>query len=127
MFDLTFALAREYGLAMRASAPAPFETLQEQGFPTNDHQMLDSYSLETHGKTERYVQLLRDLPAGLTEWAVHPSLGNDEAQSIDDGWPVRRTDFDFLISHIAKDTIRAEGIILLDYRSLQTVWNQQRN
>jgi predicted glycoside hydrolase/deacetylase ChbG (UPF0249 family) len=127
MFDLTIALAKEYGLAMRASAPAPFERLQEQGLPTNDHQILDSFRLDTIGKTDRYVQLLRELPAGLTEWAVHPSLGNDEARAIDDGWPVRRADFDFLISRVAKDTIVEEGIVLLDYRALQAVWNQADN
>jgi hypothetical protein len=109
---------------MRASAPAPFESLQQQGLPTNDHQILDSFRLDTIGKTDRYVELLRELPAGLTEWAVHPSLGNDEAHAIDDGWPVRRADFDFLISQVAKDTIREEGIVLLDYSALQTVWNQ---
>lgn len=124
VFELTVTLAKEYRLAMRASAPAPFEKLQESGLPTNDHQLLDSFRLETTNKTERYVQLLRELPAGLTEWAVHPSLGNDEAQAIDDGWTVRKADFDFLTSQVARDTIREEGIILLDYRPLQAIWSE---
>jgi chitin disaccharide deacetylase len=36
--------------------------------------------------------MLRDLPAGLSEWAVHPGLGDEEARAIDSGWRVRRTD-----------------------------------
>jgi hypothetical protein len=35
---------------------------------------------------------------------------------------MRQSDFDFLTSQQAKDVIRQEGIILLDYRPLQAVW-----
>ena len=123
IFELTFGLAREYGLALRISSPAVIERLQQRGLPTNDHDVLDSYRLETAGKTDRYVRMLRDLPVGLSEWAVHPSLGNAESRAIDDGWQVRKADFDFLTSHEAHETVRQEGIILLDYRALQAVWN----
>jgi predicted glycoside hydrolase/deacetylase ChbG (UPF0249 family) len=124
VFDLTLGLAREYGLAVRVNAPASIERLQSQGLPTNDYDMMDSYRLETEGKTARYVQMLRDLPTGLTEWAVHPGLGNAEAQAIDEGWAVRRADFEFLISQDARETVREEGIILLDYRALQAAWRE---
>ena len=67
--------------------------------------------------------MLRELPTGLNEWAVHPSLGNEESQAIDPGgWRVRRTDFDFLISPEAGEIIRQEGIILLNYQPLQKLW-----
>jgi hypothetical protein len=36
--------------------------------------------------------------------------------------PLRQTDFDILISQEAKDIVKEEGIILLDYRALQVVW-----
>ncbi len=123
VFDLTVGLAREYGLAVRVNAAASIERLQGQGLPTNDYDMMDSYRLETEGKTARYVQMLRGLPVGLTEWAIHPSLGNAESQAIDGGWPVRKADFDFLISREARETVKEEGIILLDFRALQAVWN----
>lgn len=38
---------------------------------------LDSFTLEVTGKPERYVELLRARPAGLSEWAVHPGLRDD--------------------------------------------------
>jgi hypothetical protein len=37
---------------------------------------------------------------------------------------VRQTDFDFLISQTAQDIVKQEGIILVDYRPLQAVWNR---
>src|SRR5262245_57534017 len=119
---MTLGLAREYGLALRVFDPPVSERLQRQGLPANDHQVVDSTRLETEGKTARFVQMLRELPAGLSEWAVHPALGTAEAQAIDGWWAKREADFDFLISPEARATVRAEGIILLDYRALQEVW-----
>jgi len=101
------------------------EKWQRVGLPTNDYDVLDSYALDTVDKSARYAQLLRELPAGLSEWAVHPSLGNAEAQAIEpDSWQVRRTDFDFLVSQEAHDTLEEEGIVLLDYRALQKLWSR---
>jgi hypothetical protein len=69
------------------------------------------------------VRLLRELPAGLSEWAVHPALGTEESHAIDPyGWQIRRADLDFVTSPEASEIIRQEGIILLDYRPLQRVW-----
>jgi len=70
--------------------------------------------------------LLRDLPVGLSEWALHPSLGNEESQAIDGGWRVRRTDYEFLTSPQARELLQQEGIVVIDYRPLQQVWSQTR-
>jgi chitin disaccharide deacetylase len=123
IFDMTLALAKENGLALRVHARPLAEKWQRAGLPTSDHNMLDSYALSTVDKSACYAQLLRELPAGLSEWAVHPSLGNAEAQALEpDSWPVRKTDFDFLIAQEAHAILEEEGIVLLDYRALQKVW-----
>ena len=126
IFDLTFGLAREYGLALRVFDATRIQPLQAQGLPTNDHLMVDSTRLETEGKTARYLQMLRELPAGLSEWAVHPALGNDEARAIDLWWEKRAADLAFLVVPEARETIAAEGIILLDYGALQPIWKLER-
>ncbi|GAH05475.1 unnamed protein product, partial [marine sediment metagenome] len=65
------------------------------------------------------------LPAGLSEWAVHPGLDNAELLAIEpDGEHIRQTDYDFLVSQDAEDIVKEEGIILLDYRALQGAWNE---
>jgi hypothetical protein len=33
-------------------------------------------------------------------------------------------DFDFLMSPAAQDIVKEEGIILLDYRPLQAIWQE---
>ena len=127
IFDLMIRLAKEYGLALRVIGRPSIEKVQSQGFPTNDYDFLDSYGLDPINKPARYAQLLRELPAGLSEWAVHPGLDNAELLAIEpDGNHVRQTDFDFLMSQAAKDIVKEEGIILLDYRALQVVWRGER-
>ena len=88
--------------------------------------MVDSTELATAGKTARFVRMLRELPAGLSEWAVHPGLGTAEARTIDDWWSKRAADLRFLVSRQARETIEAEGIVLLDYRPLQAIWDRNR-
>jgi predicted glycoside hydrolase/deacetylase ChbG (UPF0249 family) len=126
IFDLMLRLAREYGLALRVAGRSWIEKLQSQGLPTNDYDFLDSYSLDPVNKAARYAELLRELPVGLSEWAVHPGLDSSELLAIEPGgYHIRQTDFDFLMSQQAKDIVREEGINLLDYRALQAVWKEK--
>lgn len=122
IFEMTLGLAKEYGLAVRVAQRPLNEQLQSQGLPTADYDLLDSFRVDTVGKSARYAQMLRDLPVGLSEWAVHPSLGTPESQAIDGGWPVRGADYDFLMSLEARELIRQEGIVVLSYKPLQEVW-----
>ena len=123
IFELMLRLAKEYGLALRVAGRSWIEKLQSQGLPTNDTDFLDSSLLDPVHKSARYAKLLHELPVGLTEWAVHPGLDNSELLALEpDGNHVRQADFDFWTSQAAKDVVKAEGIILLDYRALQVVW-----
>ena len=123
IFDLTVALAGEYGLAVRVWLDPGRRKLRRQRLPVTDHDFLDSFCLDIDGKAARYAELLHDLPVGLSEWAVHPGLGNQEAQAIDpDGWRVRRSDYDFLTSPQARELLQAEGIVVIDYKTIQQAW-----
>lgn len=123
LFDVMFKLAREYGLALRVREQALIDKVHRQGLPVNDYDFLDSYELGSTGKAALYAQLLRELPAGLSEWAVHPGLADAELLTIEpDGAPIRQADLDSMISAQVRDVIQKEGIVLLDYKPLQEVW-----
>ena len=126
IFDLTLALADEYGLAVRAWFDPARRKLRRRGLPVVDHEFLDSFRLDTDGKQERYLRLLHDLPAGLSEWAVHPALGDQHSQAIDPGWRVRRTDYEFLTSPQASAILSAEHITVIGYQSIQRAWSRTR-
>ncbi len=121
--ELMAHLAKEYGLALRVIGRPMIEKLHSQGLPAIDYDFLDSYGIDPLAKPARYAQLLRELPAGLSEWAVHPGLDNVELQAIEPGGsPSRQADYDFWTSPQAKEIVQEAGIILIDYRALQKVW-----
>ncbi|MFH9467677.1 polysaccharide deacetylase family protein [Streptomyces clavifer] len=122
ILDLTVALAGEYGLAVRIWLPPAREKMLRRGRPVTDHAFLDSFALDLDGKADRWAGMLRSLPAGLSEWAVHPGLDDAESRAIDGGWRVRSTDHAFLTSPEALAIVRQEGIVLTDYRRVQQVW-----
>jgi len=123
IIDLMVGLAKEYGLALRVIGQSMIEQLQAQGLPTADYDFLDSFSVPLGDSPAPFLQRLRDLPVGLSEWALHPAYATAEYRTLQpDGVAVRQRDVDFLLSPLAQEVIDAEGIILLDYRALQAVW-----
>jgi chitin disaccharide deacetylase len=122
IFDLTMTLAEEYGLAARVWLEPGRTKARRRGLPVLDHDFVDSFALDLEDKAARYARLLGDLPAGVSEWAVHPGLGEDE--SVDPGWRVRRTDHEFLTSPEAREILHREGIVVIDYRTVQRAWRE---
>jgi len=123
IFDLMFDLAKEYGLALRVAGRSRIEKVQSWGLPTNDYTFLDSYLIGPEQKSTQLMRLLRELPVGLSEWAVHPGLDSPELNAIEiNGNHERQSDYDFIVSQTAKDMINEEGIILIDYQPLQALW-----
>ena len=126
ILELMQRLARAYGLALRVFGQDWIATVQGQGLPTNDYNFLDSYLLDPVDKTAQYVALLRTLPPGLSEWAIHPGLSTPELRAIDPtGHQIRQSDFDFLMSPTAQTIVQEERIILLDYSALQGHWQEK--
>lgn len=122
VFDMTVGLAKEYGLAMRVSERPLIEKIKRQGLPVSDYDLLDSYRVKTGDKPAYYFQGLRELPAGLTEWAIHPAWVTDELKAVSDSWPVRQADFEFLMAGETREIIEQEGILILNYKPLQELW-----
>jgi predicted glycoside hydrolase/deacetylase ChbG (UPF0249 family) len=123
IFEIMIRLAKEYGLALRVMGPALIEKVQNLGLPSIDHDFLDSYLLDPTTKPARYAQLFHELPAGLSEWAVHPGIDNTELLALEPaGTHERQADYEFWTSQAAKDIVKAEGVILIDYRALQEIW-----
>jgi predicted glycoside hydrolase/deacetylase ChbG (UPF0249 family) len=122
--DLATALGKEYGLASRVWLDDGRRKAREQGKPVIDNPFVDSYSITLDHKAATYERMLRNLPPGLNEWAVHPAHGTDARQTIEPtGWRVRQTDHAFLTSPQARKIINQEDITVIDYRPLQQAWN----
>lgn len=118
VLDLTVALAAEHRLAVRVWLEPGRRRARRRGRPVVDHPFLDSTRLDPATKADRYAELLRALPPGLTEWAVHPATADP------DGERGRRADLDFLVSPSARELVAHEGVVLIDYRPVQQAWNR---
>jgi hypothetical protein len=125
ILDLLLRLAREYGLALRVASEHFIQKVRNQGLPCNDYDFLDSSCLDPADKASHFARLLHALPAGLSEWAVHPGLDTPELLAMEPGDNrTRQADYDFCTSQLAKDIVQQEGVILLDYRTLQAAWSK---
>jgi predicted glycoside hydrolase/deacetylase ChbG (UPF0249 family) len=126
IFELTVKLAKEYDLAMRVFDRPTGEALRRQGLPTDEHHVVDTFKLDIAGKSAWFARALRELPIGLSEWAAHPALDTPEIRAYEpESWEAHSTDLDFLISQEARSIIEQEGIVLLDYKPLQQVWQER--
>ena len=126
IFEMTVKLAKAYGLAVRVHDRATGEVLRDQGLPTTEHPVVDTFQLDITGKSTWFANALRALPSGLSEWAAHPALDTPELQAYEpESWQAHSTDLDFLISPEARSIIEQEGIVLLSYQPLQQVWQQR--
>ena len=124
ILDLAMVLAEEYGLAARVWLDEGRRKAREQGKPVVDNAFLDSYAIGLDGRAETCARMLRELPRGLSEWAVHPAHGDEPRQTIEpSGWQIRRSDHAFLTSAQAREILEQESITLIDYRPLQVAWN----
>ncbi len=122
IFAMVEGLAREYGLALRTGRARFNEKLLAQGFPVVSHDVLDSTKVKLAEKHDTYVKLLRELPRGLSEWALHPGVSNAELQDVTPSWQARAADLEFFTSAEARRIIEGEGIVLLGYEPLQRGW-----
>lgn len=123
VFRATLSLARAHGLAIRTTTEPWIGLLQAAGLATDDHPLLDSYEVPVAEKPEVYHRMLRALPAGLTQWAMHPGVADAGARAMDpDGADIRQSDLDFLVDPETGRILREEGIVLVEYRHLQRAW-----
>ncbi len=119
IFDMTVNLAREYGVALRVSSMKNIKKLKNQGFTVIDYPALDSFTLKTENKQELYSKMLLELPAGLSEWAIHPAKVSPELCAINEGWDVRNADYEFFSSDKVQNIIKKEGIFIIRYERLK--------
>ena len=122
-FEMTFGLACEYRLPLRIHTPEYLEIVRQAGKLPIDYPDLDSFRVPLDDKPRRYIQMLRELPQGLSEWAVHPAYDSEELRAITPEWSVRTSDYQFFNSDEFLDTIRTEGIELASYSLLKPYWN----
>lgn len=113
IFDATLDLAEEYEIGIRAWTSHGRSRVHASGRVPQDHPFLDSFAAPTNGKIPYLLDQIRDLPQGLTEWAMHPAGHNSD----DPGALVRTSDYEALISSLLRTALRDEQVNVIGHRS----------
>jgi len=121
-FAMTYSLAQEYGVPLRLHNEKYLRKAKADGRLTIDYPDLDSFRVPLDNKSRVYVQMLRELPEGLSEWAIHPAYESAELRAITPEWTVRASDFEFFNSAEFLQVIQDEEIELVDYSILKPFW-----
>lgn len=114
IFDLTLELAVEYDLGIRAWTDHGRDAVRSRGRTAQDHPFLDSFAAPVDGRLEWFLDRIRELPDGLTEWAMHPA----RPASFDGGSDVRAGDYELLLSAPIRQALDDEEITVLGHGDL---------
>lgn len=102
-----------------SSAAESFDT---QKFKYIDMLMTNSFTKVEGQSYEQYrdevIGYLKQLPAGITEYFVHPSVESEEIKHISKDWEQRVFEYRVFSDPLVKKVIEEEGIELVDYSIL---------
>lgn len=126
IFEMSLKLALDYGLPMRIAYADHRRAARERGLPVADHDTVDSMRIDAADKPKRYLQMLEELPPGISEWAIHPALDSEEIRRIDpDDWEKRTADYRFFGSTEFTEALQAHGIELTRYSAFAHGWKRR--
>jgi predicted glycoside hydrolase/deacetylase ChbG (UPF0249 family) len=129
--DVYLKVGREYGLpvVLSASRLQRFPGFLEKIKPT-DIVIDNVFSIDTReaklGVAKYYTDMLRNLPAGVSEIIIHAAYDNAEMRAMTINHPYsgaswRQKDFDFFTSDACRKILKEEGIQLITWQELRTL------
>ena len=137
-----YKVAQEYGIpanAIELSNPKVVEVFRAQGYPMDDSvlQLSKDYTLpkldfftsapkgETYeDKIEKFKQLIKSLPPGLTEIIFHPSVDTENLKSITGSWQQRVWEYKMFGDPDLIKFFEDEGIVFTNWKEIMKRFNK---
>ncbi len=134
-------VSEEYGIPANAidlSKPEVAKHFKEAGYPIDDEVIslvadyslpkLDFFSSVPSGSTyeekrEKFFDLIRNLPPGLTEVIFHPSVESENLKSITNSWQQRVWEAEMFSDPVVKQFFVDEEILFTDYKDIMKRFN----
>jgi chitin disaccharide deacetylase len=102
--------------------------LEERGVPLVDH--LRMLPLDTAGDHADHgaltVQMLRDLPPGITHFILHPAHDTPELRAVCTDWPARVANYHALMDPGLHREVHNLGVQVIGYRPLRELLRQRQ-
>lgn len=99
------------------------QALESLGMPLLD-QIKGMPLNQPTGNLDIAKSLLRDLPAGITHFILHPSIDTPEIRAIAPDWQGRVANYEAFRSDELRAAVKDLGIHIIGYRALQTLMPQ---
>lgn len=77
------------------------------------------------GSRDDLIPVLRDLPAGVTEFHAHPAVDDAQLRSFAPDWPGRVDDLALYTGEDFAELVRASGAVLIGYRQLRELYRSR--
>ena len=92
--------------------------MEEQGIPLIDHIRFMPLD-QPENQVALAINLLTELPPGITHFILHPSIDSPEIRAIADDWQSRVSNYNTFMSKEVKDFLKNSGLQLIGYRQLR--------
>ena len=141
-FEVYVRLGAEYELVPLLPAPSPqilgmakalgidyqpiVARLRQQKFVLIDNLITGGTGETLEERRKSYYDIIRNLPAGVTEIILHLSTDDPEIRAITDAWHQRYHEFFIFTDPQTRKLIEQEGIKLIGYRQLAELWQRLR-
>lgn len=115
---LTFA-SKEEDPEVIGLARAQAEKVWEAGLPVLDDLHTESYGWKEGPKTERFIEMVRNMKPGVMQVIVHCSAPTDEHLVITPSAPLRYEDTNAMVDPALRKALEDENVILTTWRELK--------
>lgn len=72
-------------------------------------------------KKEAFINIIRNLPDGISEVHIHPSVLSNEIKDINPTWSERVLEYDIMLDEDIRNIIKEEGVELITYKDIKGI------
>lgn len=127
LMALALALSYEYGLPFRIPYFDMTDPFRKKGLAILDH--LERGFKAPKGMPQRrdyYLDLFKNLPAGVTEIYIHPALADEELKNITNAYQMRQDDVDIFTDPQLAKVIKDNNVHVISFEKLKE-WQRKQS
>ncbi|NOS69638.1 MAG: ChbG/HpnK family deacetylase [Verrucomicrobia bacterium] len=125
-FDLPVRMASQETLT-RMGHPEIRQQFATKGIVSPDYFVFDELKNQKDGVKKFWLDVVKNVKAGVTELYIHAGLPNEELKAITGSWSTRAQEYEvFTHSDEMKQIIADQKIILIGYRPLRELQHKER-
>lgn len=78
-------------------------------------------------KKNAFIEMIGNLPEGISEVHIHPSIESEEIKNNNPTWKERVFEFELMMDEDIQDALKKEGIKLITYKEIRNINNHNKS